>query len=113
MSGNIKDIIFMLLMIAGLVYLWKCFYTYMLRNKQDKGVYIIIPINDTFENAEQLIRSTAQRIMLMGKNKFDKVICVDYGCNTETREIINRLCKEYGFLEYMPIDIFVKLVIDN
>lgn len=110
MGESIRDIIFILLMVAGLVYLWKCFYIYMLRNKQDKGVYIIIPINDTWENVEQIVRSTAQRVMLMGKSRFDKVVCVDYGCNAENREIIKRLCNEYSFLDCITAETFSKIV---
>ncbi|MEF2920738.1 MAG: hypothetical protein U0O22_09790 [Acutalibacteraceae bacterium] len=110
MAENIRDILFILLMVYGLINIWKCFYTFILKSEQDKEVYIIIPLNDTCENVEQIIRSTAQRVMIMGKNRFDKVLCVDYGCNNENCEIVKRLCREYGFINYITADTFYKIV---
>lgn len=97
--------------VAGIICSCKCLLRFILRNKSDTDVYIIIPLSDTCENAEQLVRSTAERSMLMGKSRWDKIICVDYGCNNETRKIIKILCREYGFMHYMTYDEFAEIFI--
>lgn len=109
MLEYIKDIIFILLSVAGLVYIWKSFIVLILRNKQDKGVFVVIPIDDVCENVEQIVRSTAERTLLMGNSKWDRVVCIDYGCNDDTKEIITRLCGEYDFLDYMNAETFQKI----
>jgi hypothetical protein len=109
MNESISQIIFILLSIAGIVYIWKSFLLFILRNKNDNSVYVIIPIIDSCDCVEQLVRSTAERTLLMGKSKWDKVICVDYGCNKSTREIIEKLCEEYSFLNYLSSETFEKI----
>ncbi len=111
MSESISQIVFILFSVAGIVYIWKNFLLFILRSKNDKGVYVIIPISNSFEGVEQLVRSTAERTLLMGKSKWDKVVCVDYGCNKETKEIIERLCEEYSFLDYMSVETFEKIFV--
>ena len=109
MFENIRDITIIILTAAGLIYIWKSFLIFILRNKYDKGIYIVIPISDTCENTEQIVRSTAERTLLMGKSKWDKLICVDYGSSEETREIIRLLCDEYTFIDYMDSYTFEKI----
>lgn len=113
MAGSIAEIIFVLLSVAGIVYIWKIFLLFILRNKHDRGVYVVIPITDSCEGVEQLVRSTAERTLLMGNSKWDRVICVDYGSNSETKEIIERLCDEYNFLNYVSEQTFKKIFIDE
>lgn len=111
MAESISQIIIILLSIAGIVYIWKNFLIFILRSKNDNAVYVIIPINDSLDCAEQLVRSTAERTILMGKSKWDKVVCVDYGCNEMTKIIIEKLCKEYSFLDYMSDKAFEKIFV--
>ena len=106
MLENICEIIFILLSIAGIVYIWKNFLLFILRSKSDKGVYVVIPISDSCECVEQIVRSTAEKTLLMGNNRWDKVVCVDYGSNEEVKKIVERLCKEYSFLDYMTDKMF-------
>lgn len=109
MLENIRDIIFILLSVAGVVYIWKSLFISILKNKRDRSVYVIVPIDDVCENIEQIVRSTAERTLLMGNSKWDKVVCVDYGCNENTKEIITRLCSEYSFLDYMSAESYKKI----
>lgn len=95
--------------VVGIICSCKCFIRFILRNKSDTDVYIIIPIKKNCENAEQLVRSTAERSMLMGKSRWDKIVCVDYGCNNETRKIIKILCREYSFMHYMTFEEFLQI----
>lgn len=109
MFENIRDITIIILTASGLIYIWKNFLLFILRNKSDTGVYVVIPISDTCENTEQIIRSTAERTLLMGKSRWDKLVCVDYGSNEETKEIIERLRDEYNFIDYMNSSTFEKI----
>lgn len=111
MTESIYEIIFILLSVAGIVYIWKNFLLFILRNKSDKGAYVIVPINDSCECIEQFVRSTAERTILMGNSKWDKVVCVDYGISDESKKIIEKLCDEYSFLEYMNQKTFEKIFV--
>lgn len=95
--------------VIGITCSLKCLLRFFLRNKSDNDVYIIIPIKESCQNAEQLVRSTAERSMLMGKSRWDKIICVDYGCNNETRTIIKIMCREYGFVDYLTSEEFLQI----
>ena len=109
MLENICEIIFILLSIAGIVYIWKNFLLFILRSKNDKAVYVIVPISDSCECVEQIVRSTAEKTLLMGNNRWDKVVCVDYSSNEEVKKIVERLCVEYSFLDYMTDKTFEKI----
>lgn len=109
MVKGIAEIIFILFSVVGIVYIWKNLLLFLLKSKQDKGVYVIVPISDTYENVEQLVRSVAERTLLMGNYKWDRVICVDYGSNAEAKEIVEKLCEEYTFLNYMSEKTFEKI----
>ena len=108
MLENFREFIVILLSALGVLYLYKSLLVFLLRNRYDTEIYIIIPLNDTCENVEQVIRSSAERCELMGKNRWEKVICVDYGCDEEKKEMIFRLCNEYSFLEYITVSEFTK-----
>ncbi len=106
MLKTICELAFILLSVAGIVYLWKSFMMFLLRSKQDKNVYVVVPLNDTCENLEQLVRSTAERTLLMGNAKWEKIVCVDYGISEENKYIIEKLCREYSFVDYMTKETF-------
>jgi|GEM_PF-1854556 len=101
MLEQLRDLLFILLSIAGLVYIWKIIFVSLLKNKNDKFIYVVVPISDTVENVEQLVRSAAERTIFMGNNKWDRVVCVDYGASKEQQDIVKNLCDEYSFLDYM------------
>ncbi len=111
MLETIYEISFILLSVAGIVYLWKSFMLFLLRNKQDKNVYVVVPLNDTCENLEQLVRSTAERTLLMGNAKWERIVCVDYGISDENKYIIEKLCKEYSFIDYMNKETFREIFV--
>ena len=111
MIENICEIIFILLSIAGIVYIWKNFLLFILRSKNDKGIYVIVPISDNCEYVEQIVRSAAEKTLFMGNNRWDKVVCVDYGSNEENKKIIERLSEEYSFLDYITDKTFEKIFI--
>lgn len=113
MLGIFREIIIIILSLIGIIYIFKLIFMFMLRNKGDKGVYVVVPIDDTVECAEQLVRSTAERTMTMGKSRWDRIVCVDYGINDETSQIIQRLCDYYGFIDYMTADEFKEIFCNN
>lgn len=109
MLETVEYISLIIFSVVGIMCSCKCFIRFILRNKSDSDVYIIVPVSDTCENAEQLIRSTAERSMLMGKSRWDKIICLDYGCKDETKKIIKILCREYSFMHYMTHEDFSQI----
>ncbi|MEE0060574.1 MAG: hypothetical protein UE295_07090 [Acutalibacteraceae bacterium] len=106
MLETIYEITFILLSVVGIVNIWKNFMLFLLRSKQDKNIYIVVPLIDTCENIEQLVRSTAERTLLMGNAKWEKVVCVDYGISDENKYIVEKLCKEYSFIDYISKETF-------
>ena len=48
------------------------------------------------------------RCEIMGKNRWEKILCVDYGCTEEEKTVILNLCEEYPFVEYMTVSAFAK-----
>ena len=113
MFETIKDLLFILLAAAGLIYIWKMILIFLLRNKTNKFIYVVVTIDNTMECVEQVLRSAAERTILMGGSKWSRVVCVDYGCNSESREIAQRLCDEYSFLDYMDSETFNKIFVSK
>ncbi len=106
MAENFREFVIILLSSFGILYIYKGLLMFLLRNKYDKEIYIVIPLNDACENVEQIIRSSAERCELMGKNRWEKIVCLDYGCSEEKKAIIFNLCEEYAFAEYMTVSAF-------
>ncbi len=108
MAENLREFIVILLSSFGILYIYKSILIFLLRNKYDKEIYIVIPVNKGCENVEQIIRSSAERCEIMGKNRWEKILCVDYGCTEEEKTVILNLCEEYPFVEYMTVSAFAK-----
>lgn len=109
MLNILKEAMIIILSVIGIIYIFRLFFTFILRSKNDRGVYVVVPIDDTIECAEQLIRSTAERTIFMGKSRWDRIVCIDYGTSDETKQIIQKLCDYYGFIDYMTADEFKKV----
>ena len=108
MVENFKEFVVILLSSFGILYLYKSLLMFLLRSGYDKKIYVVVPIDESCENVEQIVRSNMERCRLMGKSKWTKMICVDYGCREEERQILFLLCKEYPLLEYMTAEEFSK-----
>lgn len=108
MAEHFKEFVVILLSSFGILYLYKSLLVFLLRSGYDKKIYVIIPIDESCENIEQIVRSNIERCRLMGKSKWTKIICVDYGCEKEYQQILFLLCKEYPFLEYITAEEFSK-----
>ena len=54
MAENLREFIVILLSSFGILYIYKSILIFLLRNKYDKEIYIVIPVNKGCENVEQM-----------------------------------------------------------
>lgn len=95
----IRDILFIILAIIGLIDLVRMVALFFLRTESDKNMLFVIPIEGHNEEAEALLRHAAARVKWFGGGRFRKIVCLDCGMDAETRKICELVCKDYPFLE--------------
>ena len=95
----IRDILFIILAIIGLIDLVRMVALFFLRTESDKNMLFVIPIEGHNEEAEALLRHAAARIKWFGGGRFRKIVCLDCGMDAETRKICELVCKDYPFFE--------------
>ena len=69
------------------------------KSRDDREIILIEPICKNQENAEYLLRNAAWKVMWMGRFAPDKVICLDYNMDCETKKVCKLVCSEYPFME--------------
>ena len=95
----IRDILFIILAIIGLIDLVRMVALFFLRTESDKNMLFVIPIEGHNEEAEALLRHAAARVKWFGGGRFRKIVCLDCGMDAETRKICELVCKDYPFFE--------------
>lgn len=95
----IRDIVFILLLIIGLIDVVKTIILFFLNSKQDKNTIIIVPLTKNDENIEQILRSTATKVKFIGKNTWQNIVCIDYGINEENKKICEKMCNDFPFMK--------------
>lgn len=98
----VRDIVFILLAIIGIADVARIVILFFLHSKQDKTVALVVPIEEHTEDIEHLLRSTAAKISFMGRNRWEKVICLDCGADAETKTICKKICTEFPYMEFLP-----------
>lgn len=96
----IRDIIFAILTIIGLVEIIRMIILWFLHSPKEKSAILIIPIKEKTENIEQILRSAAAKVNFLGEKYCKKIICLDCGADDETKKICEKFCKDYTFIEY-------------
>lgn len=105
--GSLKYIAILFLSFLGIVYAIKS--TAMFLCKSSKRLYtLIIPVDNSCKNPEQLIRSGAMHVQWSDSKEFDKIYCIGNRLNDEKREICVRVCGEYPNVQYFDINNFEK-----
>ncbi len=100
MLTALRDIIFILLSLLGLVDLFRIIVCRLFKTKSDKNLIILVPVKSNSEDAEILLRSAAAKAMWVYSGAIERVICLDCGADEETKRICRRVCDEYSFMEY-------------
>ena len=95
----IRDILFIILAIIGLIDLVRMVALFFLRTESDKNMLFVIPIEGHNGEAEALLRHAAARVKWFGGGRFRKIVCLDCGMDAETRKICELVCKDYPFFE--------------
>lgn len=95
----IRDVIIIALAVIGLVDLVRMVVLFFMRTKNDKNIFMVVPICGHEECAEILLRHAAARLKWMGGGRINKIICLDCEMDEETRKICEKVCEEYEFIE--------------
>ncbi len=95
----IRDIIFILLAIIGLVQIARTVVLFFMRSKKDKDVIMVVPIYGHDEEAEIVLRHAAAHVKWVSGGRFKKVVCLDCGMDEETKKICKTVCRDYDFME--------------
>ena len=108
----IMNIIFWTLAIYGLFEIIKnIVYIFTYTKFQSDGIYLIIAVKNQEEKIEGFMRSILFRV-LYGKEEIDNIIVADLGSSDGTKEILQKLEKDYKFINLMDWDTCKDLV-DN
>ncbi len=97
----IRDIIFIILAIIGLVQIARSVVLFFMRSKKDGDVIMVVPIHGHDEEAEIVLRHAAARVKWVSGGRFKKVVCLDCGMDDETKKICDTVCRDYEFMELM------------
>ena len=95
----IRDIVFIILAIIGLVQIARSVVLFFMRSKKDGDVIMVVPIRGHDEEAEIVLRHAAARVKWAGGGRFKKVVCLDCRMDDETKKICDTVCSDYDFME--------------
>lgn len=112
MVDFITNGIIWVLALYGLIEIIKTIYYICVNNKlKCDGIYFIIAVKNQEEKIEGFMRSILFRV-LCGKEEIDNIIVADLGSSDGTKEILQKLEKDYKFINLMDWDTCKDLV-DN
>ena len=98
-------IIMLMLSIIGIISIIKSAILVLCRDNSCR-CKIVIPLDDSCENPETVIRNTAVSLEWSDKKRYSEIVCVYQGNNEESKEICRRVCEDYPFTYYCDINNF-------
>ena len=104
----ILNIICAFLIILGLVETIRIFNLLIIDSKRLKNTLVIVPISGHNEEIEYTLRSIITKFKWDGY-KNQKIICLDFSMDDETRKICKMICKDYYFVDIYTVDEFEKI----
>ncbi len=69
---------------------------------KDVGI-LIIPVKGKCEQAEFIIRSSAQQVKFSKKNIIKKIVCILEKTDEQTEKICRQTAKDYSFVEILHL----------
>lgn len=104
------NIVLIVLVVVGLVEIFRVFVFMLFKTKQENEIMILVPIYGHNEKAEILLRSAALKVDWSDELKKQKVICLNLGMDSETLKICDIVSKEYEFMEVCDWEQFEKVL---
>lgn len=98
-----KYIIILVLSIIGMASLIKSTILIFCKDNGQK-CKIVIPLDDSCENPETVIRNTALCLEWSDRKRYSGIVCLYSGSNEESKEICRRVCDDYPFTYYYDIN---------
>lgn len=113
MLNFILNGIIWVLALYGLIEIIKTIYYACICSKiKTNGIYFIIAVKNQEKQIENFMRSTIFRILYGKEENIKEIIVSDLGSTDNTREILEKLKKDYEFLNLLDWSI-CKDLIDN
>lgn len=104
MLETISAIICVLLMIIGLVEVFRSMVLLILRKRKEDTAMTIIPIRGHNEEAEYLLRSAAAKIQWEDDSQPCRIVCLDCDMDLETRLVCERVVQSFEFMELCTME---------
>lgn len=83
---------------------------FIFRYKKDSTVMFITPLNGKCEDAEYMLRSAAAKIKWISGGKNDYMICLNCDMDDDTKEVCEKICKDYGFAKLLNKKEFIEMI---
>lgn len=109
----LSAVLLVVLAVIGVMSLIRDLSLYLFRYKSNNQIMLITPIEGKCKNAEMILRSTATKIRWVSLRKNDYIICLDCDMDSETRQICEKICTEYGFIKIMNKQELINQLSDN
>lgn len=106
MLDIICKIILVFLVIIGLTELSRVFIMWLYKPNFTETITMVVTMQGHDESAEFRLKSAIEKLRWMGGPEKKRLICIDSGMDEETREIAEKICEHYPFVEICSSDQF-------
>ena len=106
----LSAVILVVFAVIGVITVVRDLTLFLFRNKNNNSVMFVTPVSGECEDAELVLRSAAARVRWISRGKHDYVICLDCDMDDETRQICEKICKEYGFSRLLSKAEFLEMI---
>lgn len=102
--------IIIFLAIVGLVEFVRIAALQILKINCDSCVWTLVPIFGHDEKLEMTLRAIAAKVKWSFGMRRHKIICLNLGMDSETSQICNLICREYGFMQMCTVDEMLQII---
>lgn len=99
-------IIYTLFAAIGLSEICKLLILKLFNAKGDNCMYMVVPIKGHNEKAEYILRSACSKIRWINALRGQKLICLNYDMDEETKKVCEKVAKQHNIIEIMDINQF-------
>ena len=106
-------IIYTLFAAVGLSEICKLLIINLFNARGDNSMYMVVPIKGHNEKAEYILRSACSKIKWINALRGQKLICLNYNMDEETKKICEKVAKQHNIIEIMDINQFNLMISDK
>ena len=107
----IGEVVIVLLAIVGLAFVCRKIADMVLQSNKGREIILVLPFHGQVEDAELQLRHFASQYQKLAKDVDSGwLICLDKGMDSETRQICEKVCSEFSFMNLCTATQFEKLI---